>query len=1073
MTPPSSTSTSSDTPPSPASSSTRTLHSPSPASSSDVISCNIKPPASNYRYPSAKAPPKTHQPSPSSAFESSMPGNNSNGNSNSNGKEGEEEGDEEEDPLTSHFANLVLSRRKPTTTLPPSPPPSSSSTLSLPDLCTSSTSIFTISSSTTTIPPSTGITNLPPELLREILILCHPHDLHRLLQTSHHFHSTIPTFTHTDLPFARSNLLHANPIRIAYPLFPTSLSVGGAGGGESASPSAFAFEEDEGFLIDFRRPNTPEKLGRNASDMERILFGTTRPHFMLPSHPQRRSWRYRNAPPSSPPHPQSPPTSPPSSPSLRHHAHIHSKTSSVTLTTLPPHMDPFVLSISWENMPASYWSALIQIHGGIDRSLFGLLLPFLVRGGSTKKYMWEMDPALGVTMPRLMSSSTMDDMDVDEDLWEDKESDQTPLSQRSPTIGIDHSVTYMVDQVSQRIRNMMQVYSSLLDKDKTKSRGCVCCMGDMCDMVTLAPVEPEFFGACPNSVCEKCLGHRRRHALGFGGTESSGWKVGVCEEHLRHFDKRHECARSHDQSCRGVKVETASPRKKVEEEQGKSLWEKAREGVMLVRRLNSALVVAILKSVSVSMHSHHHHHHEFRQFNYHPHHHVLESMGGRGGGEPVSPTSLSSSSSTFELVHHTNHHHQEHPIIDLTIDSNFILEYLSQPTTPTPLPALLQIHPTTFTPPHHPTSTNPLTPSVLETLFHLSSKHGDYPTVLTLISPPTVPPTPPFTTGFGLNPSLGSNLSLQYASLHGHTSILQILLETLTHSYYTRFPPVDPTAESNLAVQYASSNGHLGCVKMLLEHGCDPRESRNYAVSRASGNGHREVLEALLGWRGRGGERVDPADEDFLSLRLAGENGHAGCVGVLIGEVGGRVGGREAIGRCLLGAACAGFEDVVGVLLEGGGDGGVEESKGLRVGCWGGKVGVVACLMGWRRKKLLEEKERKGVKEGFVTMGKVDGCVDPFALGETALTSSVERGLAGVCEILLEDLVKIGRGHEGDAVLGYVPCDGVLGMCLKRSEEMRGRRMGRGRDGGDGLVRVLGDAVKGLERVREVGVLVL
>src|SRR3990167_9224825 len=72
----------------------------------------------------------------------------------------------------------------------------------------------------------------------------------------------------------------------------------------------------------------------------------------------------------------------------------------------------------------------------------------------------------------------------------------------------------------------------------------------------------------------------------------------------------------------------------------------------------------------------------------------------------------------------------------------------------------------------------------------------------------------------------------------------------------------------------ASKNGRLDIVERLLEdQRVDPSDQNNISIIFASENGHLDVVERLLQ-----DERVDPSSQDNQSIILASENGHLGVV---------------------------------------------------------------------------------------------------------------------------------------------------------------------------------------------------
>jgi ankyrin repeat protein len=90
----------------------------------------------------------------------------------------------------------------------------------------------------------------------------------------------------------------------------------------------------------------------------------------------------------------------------------------------------------------------------------------------------------------------------------------------------------------------------------------------------------------------------------------------------------------------------------------------------------------------------------------------------------------------------------------------------------------------------------------------------------------------------GVDPSVGNNCAIQWASYYGYLEVVKIILNDKR---------VDPTTNYNYAIQWASYNGHIEVVKILLnDHRVDPTAYNNWAIWWASGRGHLEVVKTLL-----------------------------------------------------------------------------------------------------------------------------------------------------------------------------------------------------------------------------------
>ena len=111
-----------------------------------------------------------------------------------------------------------------------------------------------------------------------------------------------------------------------------------------------------------------------------------------------------------------------------------------------------------------------------------------------------------------------------------------------------------------------------------------------------------------------------------------------------------------------------------------------------------------------------------------------------------------------------------------------------------------------------------------------------------------------------IDPSVGNNQAIRYASHYGHTNVVKLLLLD---------PRVDPTIDNNFSVSWASRYGHDKVVRLLLsDHRVDPSVNDNYPIRLASEKGHSTVVELVLL-----DPRVDPSVIDNYPIRLASENG--------------------------------------------------------------------------------------------------------------------------------------------------------------------------------------------------------
>jgi ankyrin repeat protein len=86
----------------------------------------------------------------------------------------------------------------------------------------------------------------------------------------------------------------------------------------------------------------------------------------------------------------------------------------------------------------------------------------------------------------------------------------------------------------------------------------------------------------------------------------------------------------------------------------------------------------------------------------------------------------------------------------------------------------------------------------------------------------------------GEDPTYNDNIAIQWACFHGHTKIVELLLQD---------GRADPTTYGNQPIKCASYNGYA----LLLKDGrADPTTFYNYSIRAASENGHVDVVSLLL-----------------------------------------------------------------------------------------------------------------------------------------------------------------------------------------------------------------------------------
>ncbi|KAJ3213446.1 hypothetical protein HDU67_002870 [Dinochytrium kinnereticum] len=158
-----------------------------------------------------------------------------------------------------------------------------------------------------------------------------------------------------------------------------------------------------------------------------------------------------------------------------------------------------------------------------------------------------------------------------------------------------------------------------------------------------------------------------------------------------------------------------------------------------------------------------------------------------------------------------------------------------------------------------------------------------------------------------VDPSSVGNLAIQYASSNGHAEVVRMLLSTHL---------CDPTVERNFAISHAAANGHLDVVDLLLRWSgpegqvVNPIDEDHLSLCLASENGHADVCGRLLM-----DPRVDvSAGGSNRPLIFAASMGYVEVVKTLLGD------GRcdpSVDGSSALRIACVtGRDEVVEVLME-------------------------------------------------------------------------------------------------------------------------------------------------------------
>jgi hypothetical protein len=121
----------------------------------------------------------------------------------------------------------------------------------------------------------------------------------------------------------------------------------------------------------------------------------------------------------------------------------------------------------------------------------------------------------------------------------------------------------------------------------------------------------------------------------------------------------------------------------------------------------------------------------------------------------------------------------------------------------------------------------------------------------------------------GVDPAANDNSLIQWASQHGHATLVRLLLKD---------GRVDPSANLNHSIRLASENNHARVVRLLLrDKRVNPSDCFNYAIKRASESGHAKVVRLLL----KDG-RADPSADTNYSIRWASDRGHTEVVRALL-----------------------------------------------------------------------------------------------------------------------------------------------------------------------------------------------
>ena len=113
----------------------------------------------------------------------------------------------------------------------------------------------------------------------------------------------------------------------------------------------------------------------------------------------------------------------------------------------------------------------------------------------------------------------------------------------------------------------------------------------------------------------------------------------------------------------------------------------------------------------------------------------------------------------------------------------------------------------------------------------------------------------------GMDPSVQNNWAIVVASVNGHLSLVDRLLQDAR---------VDPSANDNFAINQASENDHLPVVNRLLQDArVNPSACKNRAIKSASRFGHLYIVDRLLQ-----DARVDPTKDSNYAIQLAFKHNH-------------------------------------------------------------------------------------------------------------------------------------------------------------------------------------------------------
>ncbi|EXJ70448.1 uncharacterized protein A1O5_06517 [Cladophialophora psammophila CBS 110553] len=233
--------------------------------------------------------------------------------------------------------------------------------------------------------------------------------------------------------------------------------------------------------------------------------------------------------------------------------------------------------------------------------------------------------------------------------------------------------------------------------------------------------------------------------------------------------------------------------------------------------------------------------------------------------------------------------------------------------------------------------------------------------------------------------------ALQAASLHGHTKVVETLLEA----------GADVNLRGGLhdnALQAASAGGHDAVIKLLLDKNADVNAhggKYNNSLYAASLNGHENAVLMLL----RHG--ADPNVRGGLfghPLQAASSRGHETIVQILLENNADVNAGGGRFGNALQAAASAGHENVMKILL----------SKGADVNAYGGNYGSALQAASARGRTdivqmLLKENAEVNAVAGFY---------------HTALQAASAEGHHEIVKILLDSGadVTISGGEFGNAL---------------------------------------------------------